>query len=260
MNNTEKKDRLKGIIGTVAFHLILFLSFLLFGLRTPLPLPEEEGVEIRLGSLDGMGDISFTPPPRHIPATPPPTPSDAREELLTQHTDEAPAIDRANQVERPQESTRPETVERPQEVVEDKKPEQVVDNRFIFPGRSDAGSNQGETQSPGYQGSPTGDPDATSPQGGGSGGVSYSLEGRSSRSLPRPEYNIPEQGVVVVTIVVDRSGRVVRAVPGARGTTTTNQQLRNLARNAALRATFDANPNAPEEQSGTITYRFIRLN
>ncbi len=254
----NKQDRLKGILATIGFHLILLVSFLFFGLRTPLPLPEEEGVEIILGTMDGMDDEMFIPPPRHIPATPTPLPREAEEEIVTQDTDEAPAIDRAERPRRTEEPPRPETTQEPREIAEDRKPEPVVDDRYVFPGSSRTGGQQGQTERPGYQGSPNGTPDGHA-DGGGSGGVSFSLTGRNSRSLPLPSYDSPEQGIVVVTIHVDRNGRVVRAVPGARGTTTTNQTLRNQARAAALRATFDANPNAPEEQIGTITYRFLRV-
>jgi len=261
MEEQNKKDRLKGIIGTLGFHLLLLLCFIFFGLHTPLPLPEEEGVEIRLGTLDGMGDITFTPPPRHIPATPSTPPNEVKEEMITQNTDDTPAIERVDRIKQPERTTKPEVVQKETDVKnEDKKPEPVVDNRFIFPGSSQTGSNQGETNKPGYQGSTTGNPNASSHQGGTGNGISFSLTGRSSKFLPRPDYNTPEQGTVVVTIYVDRSGKVTRAVPGAQGTTTTDQALRQLATQAALRSTFDANPNAPEEQTGTITYRFIRLN
>ncbi|MDD4215075.1 MAG: hypothetical protein PHR81_09710, partial [Bacteroidales bacterium] len=52
------KNDIKGIAGTLLFHAVVLLCFIFFGFSTPLPLPEEEGVEVNLGySDDGTGDI-----------------------------------------------------------------------------------------------------------------------------------------------------------------------------------------------------------
>jgi len=89
------------------------------------------------------------------------------------------------------------------------------------------------------------------------GGLTYNLSGRRPQILPIPEYNIQAQGRVVVSITVDRQGRVTRAAAGARGTTTSNPQLWTLAEEAALKARFEPQSNAPEEQTGSITYNFL---
>jgi len=91
-------------------------------------------------------------------------------------------------------------------------------------------------------------------------GVSFNLEGRGSVHLPKPAYDTPEQGKVVVTIWVNKQGKVTRALEGAKGTTITSLKLRKLARDAALKAVFTPDPNAPELQKGTITYNFVRIN
>lgn len=91
-------------------------------------------------------------------------------------------------------------------------------------------------------------------------GTSYSLGGRGAKSIPMPTYDEPDQGKVVVTIYVDKEGKVVRAVPGGKGTTVSNPSLWARAKAAALKAKFAKNPDAPEEQKGTITYYFIRQN
>ena len=54
----SKKDKYKGIIGTVLFHGALLLLLIILGFSTPLPLPGEGGVEVNLGTSDeGQGDI-----------------------------------------------------------------------------------------------------------------------------------------------------------------------------------------------------------
>ena len=53
-----RKNRIKGMIGTVIFHAIIILLLIFFGFSTPLPLPGEEGVEVSLGTNDqGFGPI-----------------------------------------------------------------------------------------------------------------------------------------------------------------------------------------------------------
>jgi outer membrane biosynthesis protein TonB len=150
------------------------------------------------------------------------------------------------------------------------------------------GGQEGVTGQPGDQGQPNGTPGAPvykggggqgtgtgsgtgdgpgsgngtgTGQGDGSGsGISYSLGGRGSLKLHKPSYDSKEQGKVVVTIKVDKQGNVFSAVAGAKGTNVSDQTLWQLAKDAALKSRFIADPNAPETQVGTITYNFIRQN
>ncbi|SHE37007.1 TolA protein [Mariniphaga anaerophila] len=128
-----------------------------------------------------------------------------------------------------------------------------------------ASQSQGATFPGGNQGVPTGDPNAGTygPGGSGSGnqgsGISYSLAGRSARSLPKPVYPGNDEGVVVVKVTVDKNGNVTAAEPGSRGTTIMDQRFWNEARQAALKAKFNVAESAPAFQQGTISYRF-RLN
>ena len=84
----------------------------------------------------------------------------------------------------------------------------------------------------------------------------YSLAGRSTVSIPRPEYSSNSQGTVVVRIWVGRDGNVLRAEYQPKGSTTSDGSLVKSALDAARRAKFNADENSPEEQVGTLTYRF----
>lgn len=262
----ERKNRIIAYAGTALFHALLLLIFFLMALRTPLPLPGEEGVEVNLGYTDvGMGQVQQpVTQPASSPA-PRPEPTQQREEIATQQTEESVALpsSRDNRVEPRPQPVRPEPVTTPQPEPEPEQPR--VDPRAIYRGRpndAQTGQSEGATGQPGDQGRPDGSP--TSPSYDGSGGagdgISFSLTGRSATYLPKPDYPSREQGRVVVTIWVDREGRVVRAQPGAQGTTTADPALRKAAEEAALRARFSANPSAPDEQRGTITYVFMRQN
>jgi hypothetical protein len=87
--------------------------------------------------------------------------------------------------------------------------------------------------------------------------VSYSLQGRGYLKLPTPKYDYQGKGRVVVEVSVDRSGKVLDATPGAKGSTTLDEFLLKAGKEAALEATFQVSQDAPVIQKGTITYNFI---
>lgn len=127
-------------------------------------------------------------------------------------------------------------------------------------GTSDSKStSQGVTYGSGNQGSPQGtaNADKYGPGGGIGNGTSYSLDGRSGLSLPKPYYPGNEEGIVVVQVTVDKNGTVTKAEPGVKGSNTANPELIAAARKAALLARFNVDNNAPAYQVGTITYRFV---
>jgi len=131
-----------------------------------------------------------------------------------------------------------------------------------FGGASTGSGSTGEgvTKGSGNQGDPTGSVDSKNhgPGGGKGAGVSFSLNGRNLvGSLAKPEYAVNEYGDVVVTITVNKEGDVIAAIPGAKGTTTTNSVLWEAARKAAMSAKFNrvTSTDAPS-QKGSITYKF----
>jgi outer membrane biosynthesis protein TonB len=266
----EKQNKVKGIIGTIAFHGLLLLALILIGLSTPLPLPGEEGVEVNLGYTDqGMGKIQKVEPAPAKVIPPPPEPEkEVKEKIITQDVEEAPAIEEKKiEEKKPEKKPEVKPKEIKKEVVPEKKePEPPkVNPKALYKGKSNAegqGGSEGETNQPGDQGSPYGDPKVSNHEGtGGQGnGISYSLGGRGAMNLPKPEYNSEDQGKVVVTIKVDQQGNVTSADPGAKGTNVSDHKLWEMAKEAALKSKFSPDPNAPPTQTGTITYNFIRLN
>ena len=271
---SQSKDKIKGIIGTIVLHLVLFIALIFMALKTPLPLPDEEGVVVDLGWSDvGSGYIQKEePPPAILPekveVTPPP---EQEEQIITSESEETPVIEEIIE-NKPQEEVEDPPIEKViEEVVEEEpepepEPEPVVNPNALYQGnqsKSSEGGNEGITGDPGDQGKPTGTPDVKKYDGiGGLGddGISYDLGGRGASSLPKPVYSSEEQGKIVVTIWVDRAGKVTRAEPGAKGTTISDINQSNLTKQAALKARFAPDPAAPETQKGTITYIFIKMN
>jgi TonB family protein len=274
MKQTKQKVDYRAAIGTAIFHGLLLLWFIFFGLTTPLPLPEEEGVLVTLGYQNqGMGTsqpFTASPPARTQPSQPASDP----ESVATQNTEETVSLPPARQQVQ-QTQPRPESQPRstvqpspePQPIAQQTTPEPPqpqVDPRALFPGSDSRNTNQqsqGETNQAGNQGDPGGSVVSDHFSGAGQGvGVEWSLGLGRPNQLPKPDYTVLEQGRVVVEIVVNRNGVVTRARAGARGSTTTNQTLYRLAEEAALKARFEIPANAPEEQRGTITYNFLRQN
>jgi len=262
MENLSKSDNRNALIGTIVFHAVLIAMLFLVFMRTPPRPPDEEGVLVALGYVDvGTGEIAQYP---SLPASAPPPAQTANrgdEQVVTQDTEESIAIPpplRQRTQTRPQTQNQDQTANRPP-TTEPQRPQ--VDQRALFPGanqREATAANQGAGNQTGVMGRPVGSPDIVAA---GTGqGVSFNLEGRTSTSLPMPVYEVMPMGTIVVSITVDRQGRVVNASALARGTTNTDTELNRQAEAAALRARFEPNLDAPPQQMGTITYHFIRQN
>jgi TonB family protein len=249
MNSNEKKDKSIAAVGTIVVHALAILVLFLMAFRTPLPLPGEEGVEVDLGMMNqGMGNIQPEKPAIPQAAQPQKQASKSKEDLVTQNNEEAPSIEKPK-------NTKPKQ-EKPAE-----EPKPTVNQRALFKGNNNpqSGGSEGVTGQPGDQGNPNGLAGIKQYEGnGGKGnGMGYDLGGRGAKSLHRPDDNFSEEGTVVVDIWVNQTGKVVRAEVARKGTTIINSEMRQKAIQAALRSSFAADPNAPEEQHGTITYNFV---
>lgn len=223
------------------------------------PPPEDEGITINFGTSDqGMNNSPTKVQSEEAKETPAetalsePTPSEVVEdEIMTQDTEEAPSIDKKK--------------EKKEEVVEPVKKEEPKPDKNLSEALNKwknktptGGGGDGNTGTPGDQGDESGDPNSSNYTGGGNGsGLSFNLSGRSLLSSPKISDNSQEEGKVVVDIIVDKYGKVIRATPGARGSTTTNANLEKKAKEAALNTKFNANPSAAEEQKGQMTFIFI---
>jgi len=289
------KDKIKAWFGTILFHTLLLLALFFMALKTPFPLPEEEGVEVNLG-YSPVGQNVQKAQPKVIQAPPPqavqeelPEPIEEVikeapvEELVEEDTEEAPAIAEKKEVKKEPEKKVEKPLEKPKEKVEKKpepkvtapkpkeevkvvepepEPEPVVDQRLMYTGKK-ASSSEGNDNKPGDKGVKNGSPNAknySGPGGLGDNGISYNLGNRKASTLPKPSYNSDDQGRVNVSIWVNKIGRVTRAEILQKGTTVSDIKLRNMAKQAALKAVFASDPDAPEIQKGTITYNFIKLN
>jgi periplasmic protein TonB len=248
-----------GIIGTVIFHLILLLLFIFFGLKEPFPRLEEMGmpIKIRLGATETGKNKSneFTPPNSEKSSDPVKTPeTNVNPNIATQ--DQSPISVKKTEdkkTENPKQSTEAK-VEQEKKEEEKQISEHLKKMLEKFKNPDKSGGNSGNT---GDQGKPEGDPDGNPTGSAGKGGISYSLSGRGFMKPPKMDAYSDVGGTVIVEIIVDRNGNVIRATPGIEGTTTTDPVLIRKAKEGALQTKFTENPNAPFEQRGTMTFSFI---
>lgn len=308
-------ERRKGVIGTLLFHVALVAILLVSGLRTPLPLPEEEGILVNFGyDNTGFGaeepsaaasdqdlysqDDPGQPPVEETVATTT-RESTSEESNLTQEFEEAPVV--VKKVEQPdpeaerrrlqaieeerirEQQLEAERIKRAREEAERKRIEaeneriareaaelEARRNNIFTRTRNalnnssstgtGANSSQGVAGGTGNQGVVTGSVNSDvygDGAGTGTKGISFNLEGRTPTKLPNPNYDIQSEGIVVVEVTVDRNGNVTQAVAGVKGSTTLEEYFLKVATEAALAAKFDAKPDAPIFQKGTITYHFI---
>lgn len=116
--------------------------------------------------------------------------------------------------------------------------------------------NQGYKSGSGDAGSPNGNPDSYGNSPGGRSGVSVvrGLSGRRPTHFPSMQDEFNENAKVYVDIKVNSSGTVISAVV-AKGTTTSNSSLRNIAIQKARQLKFP--PSQNDEESGTMLFNFI---
>ncbi len=293
MSFLDTKYKRKSAIITSVIMLLLVLLLFAFGLGYKDP-PDEYGVEVNFGYTDaGSGDnttstedVKTAPtkpnepqpevtPPAETPEPVKATETPVEEEVITQDTEDAAAVNTepvkevepvADPVE---ETTEPVTettdpVEEPTETVTptptpapptpDQSTTDAMD-AFLNGPKNEGTSNNGDGDSTtaGNQGDVNGNPYANSYYGGGSGnGTGYGLNGRKKLGLDKFPQDCNEEGKVVVKIFVSRAGKVMR---------TTIQQSDDPCLNAAAKKTamsykFSAAPNAPATQTGFVIVNF----
>jgi outer membrane biosynthesis protein TonB len=287
----KTKHEKKSFLITTGIYILFILLMFFFGLKYLDP-PEERGIAINFGTTDvGAGNVQPDAPIKSAPqptSTPPPpqevqktsSAEDIQEDVVTQESEEAPVIEKKEEVvkevkEKPEppkekvqekvEETQPEPTPEPEpESVPEKKPEKSVTDAMqnLMNGPKSDGSSEGSEgndNQAGDKGDPNGDPNAKNYYGTGKGldgDGNYRLGGRKALSKKKFVQECDESGEVVVRIEVNRNGDVVKATPGAKGTTNSSSCLMDPAKRAALATKFNSDSKAPSTQIGFITYVF----
>ena len=254
---SERKDKIIAFSATVLIHIALLLLFFYILLRTPLPpFPGNQGIgiEVDFGSSGwNIGDNSVESSETKTPQADNTRSNEASEAVLTNDAENESITIR--KVKKPKEKDT--HIEKPVETkpVEEKPSSELADAIAKFKTNKNKGTGGGTTEGPGGSGSGTGTGTGPGDGGDGGSGANYNLRGRLLLKKPEIVDDSQEEGKVIVEIIVDETGKVIRATPGARGSTTTNAVLYAKARQAAFGAKFSV--SEIKEQKGTITFKFI---
>ena len=285
----KKKGEYIGMLGALLVHVIFFALLILVTIAVSLPKEDDGGVPVMMGNTDAAGgdaDPSLVEVDV-LPAPPEPLaeaqPEEIAEQELMSQTEEETIIVKPKvtpKKEKPKVVKKAEVKKR--EVV--KKPEKTpaekaTEARLLAEAKAEQerksaedaarkrvsgafgkgaqmnGSKGTADSGTGVEGSRDGN-SSTGARTGVGGYGTFNLGGRSigEGGLPRPAYNVQEEGRVVVSITVNPAGQVI-ATSINRQTNTVNATLRKAAEDAAKKARFNS-VDGINNQTGTITYYF----
>ncbi|MCF6306563.1 MAG: energy transducer TonB [Flavobacteriaceae bacterium] len=272
MSILNTKHKKKSMAITVVVHVIILILLFYVGFSYLDP-PPENGIAVNFGTMDtGSEKVQ---PTEKIKTAPKPTETkpvvqqktEIKEEVVTQDTEDAPVIKKEKKKEVVKEVVKEIPKEEPKKEVK-KKPDPKPDksttdalSSLINGPKNDgkAEGGEGDDKTGGDKGYPNGDPNAKSYYGNGKGldgDGNYLLGGRKALNKKKFVQDCNEAGTVVVSIEVDRTGKVISATPGVRGTTNNSKCLLEPAKRAALATKFNKDDKAPSKQIGKIIYRF----
>lgn len=254
----EKGNRVIAILGTVLVHGAIILFLIWYVIITPIPPyppPKTPGVEVALdfgNNINGTGNVE-APNKGNNPATD----NKAAQSASKAATASNPVVTNDAENDAHMNSSKTKSVVKKPDTVQPK-PQISIDlaaaeNKFKHAKGAPGGNgNSGEAGN-------AGNPNGTTPGvGNGNGGpFHFFLQGRDLVRRPSIQNASQDQGKVVVSIIVDQGGKVIKATPGEKGSTTTSPYLYEKAKEAALATKFSTSPNGTPEQQGTITIVFV---
>lgn len=278
---------------TTVLMLALVLLMFVLGLKYLDP-PNENGILIAFGNVSSGAPTTTINQPQEVPTpqelepepqiedtTPIPVSEESVEEVeevLTSDDSDVviPKEEAVKEIkEEVQEKEVPkETPKEPLEEVKDVKEEnEVKEEAVLVPptpdqkttdalssilGAAAAESSQGDQIGQSQQGNPNGDPYAASVYGSSdaSGTEGYGLSGRNLSGFQIYKQECDQEGTVVVRILVDKTGRVIEADPGIKGTTNNASCLLEPAKRTAMSYRWDPDSDAPDRQIGFVVIHF----
>ena len=141
-----------------------------------------------------------------------------------------------------------------------KSTKQVLSNLFNNSNKSEESSQgEGDDEEVGDKGKTEGNPYANSYYGTaglGGKGDGFGLNGRNLKNQGSVTQECNQEGVVVVRITVDKSGTVVLAEAGVKGTTNSHPCLLAPAEKTAYLHKWFSDTNAPNKQVGFVVVNF----
>jgi TonB family protein len=264
-SSVENKSKYVALVFTLGFHALLFLLFLFIVFITPIPPFEIKPVpEIEIGlGMEGLGNSDAGGSGNHDNdiatsenAIPNPTIDNNAPNILTDDS-EPLAVVKTNPKNKKDTKAETPVVIEPKESSELQNALAALKNKKKHTGKGEGDGNTGGSGTGNNTGVGSGDGTGhgdNTPGYNGKGG--YDLKGRMLLKKPERMTDNLEEGIVVVEIIVDETGKVIKVSPGQRGSTTTSSNLYAKARQAAYQAKFNPSPDGIKEQRGTYTFVF----
>ncbi len=139
-----------------------------------------------------------------------------------------------------------------------KEAEPTINPNAIYKGNKNNASGKGDGTGTevGNQGDPDGDPLTPFYGDGGSGYGNNPLPLSSFRNLVKPIDDSQVSGTIMVKITVNKQGRILTAVAGARGTTFTNNDLFRKCEEALRNASLDPITKGPDIRIFYVRFAF----
>lgn len=261
----DPKDRIIAFVSSLLISALIFLFLFYFLIVTPIPpyppsIIQDVEIDFEGGGGEDGAEGSGNPKVTSTVAATTST-TGAAEDVFASNVEEPIVTVKEN---KKKDKKKEKEVEQKTKAQEDPQPSQelmnlianVKDKLKNSSGNSDNTDGSGKAKDGDGPGKGTGDgPGDGSRQGPGKGN-GYSLKGRKLLQRPQLLDDSQEEGIVVVDIIVDETGKVIDAIPGQRGSTTTSSFLYTLARQAAKTAKFNPSPEGIKEQRGTYTFVF----
>lgn len=275
-----KQSKITGIIGTLAIHVLVVV--LLFLLKLAVPEKQEEGgVPVMLGNTAqatgsneqySLTEVDVMTQPEQLHSEANVADNDVEQPMITQNDEPSIKIKEESNKKKEQqksENKKNEITKNPdKELIKEKTEaekraeaeraaaEAAASKIAGAFGKGQKMKSSGTSvKGSGFEGSAEGNSSmGVNDDDGGYG--TFDLNGRSigEGGLPRPVYNVQDEGRVVITIVVNPAGQVISTSINKR-TNTVNPVLRKAAEDAARKARFNS-VDGVNNQSGTITYYF----
>jgi len=262
VHHVEQTSQGKGWTVSLLIHIVLIALFFLPMIVSHIPEPLEEGLTVSLGLPDqGQGDetpSSSAAEPQEQEET---QPEKKVEEMVARNPEKQTAkkVLTSNELDvavKDAEAKKKAQAEAQQKAAEEAKKQEAYNATKKSYGDLLGGNGKGNTGKPGSQGDPNGDPNSDNLEGisKGSGRVGGGLGKRGLLHEPQINDRSQKTGRVVIDVCVDKTGKVIKANYTQKGSTTTDSELKEIARKAALQFKFTTSDI--EEQCGTITVDF----
>ena len=247
-NREIRRGKFIGALLTICTHALVLIGLGITGLRLVYPPPEERGV-----LMEFVEDEQIREPIKDIGKEP------KAEKVDKNSPVELVQKSQAQMVAKSSKAGVATTTQGDGDVEKYEPPRQdTINTRALFVSSNNKKRGEGEqTATESSDKLKAGNPTGNTNSGFITGEPTARIEGRSAvGKLPKPEYSVNDEGVVVVRIVVNSNGVVTSATAGHKGTTTQNATLWEAAKQAALKSKFSPKTQDPTPQEGTIIYRF----